>query len=147
MIALIKLNVKKVHIVVPNQMLKCREIEDFSDYWELAQAEERVEYHTSLNFTHEQGHLILIDEADMMLLRDPKSSAEMLSRSNVVGFSSSLNNTRYKEMEENVLKDLHFTSYSFNPNLVQVSATTSFDRTIDIEAGEPLVQFISAELM
>ena len=53
--------------------------------------EAKVEYHDSLDFEHRPGQLILIDEADFMLLGDPQGSYDKLADSNVIAFSSSLN--------------------------------------------------------
>ena len=50
-----------------------------------------MEYHDSLDFEHRPGQLILIDEADFMLLGDPQGSYDKLANSNVIAFSSSLN--------------------------------------------------------
>ena len=79
-----------MHFVVPNDMLKKRELEEFQDYWILSQLEDKVEYHDNLDFEHHLGQLIFIDEADFMLLVDPQGSYDKLAQSNVIAFSSSL---------------------------------------------------------
>ena len=42
--------IKKVHIVIPNSSLKCRDCADFADFFANNKMSDRVEYHESLDF-------------------------------------------------------------------------------------------------
>ena len=52
-------------------MLCEREKQEFEDYWILSGMQEKVSYHSNLNFAKSDGDLILIDEADFFILDDP----------------------------------------------------------------------------
>ena len=106
LIGLLSLGLPRVHFVLPNKMLMQRELQEFGDYWRLSQSEDRVAYHCAFDFQHEPGELIIIDEADFLVLKNPGSVAEFLGETNVIGFSSSLNETKHRDMEATVLRDL-----------------------------------------
>ena len=48
-----------------------RDKKEFSDYWLLSGFDERIEYHTSLDFECNNREIVIIDEADHLMLREP----------------------------------------------------------------------------
>jgi hypothetical protein len=49
-----------------------RDQAEFRDYWVLNDLEGMVFYHVGLDFECKQGEAIVIDEADELILSDPK---------------------------------------------------------------------------
>ena len=69
-------------------------------------------YHSSLDFEKHPNDLIFVDEADLLFLDDPDQTKSKLAKARTVGFSSSLNETRFFKIEQEVLKDLGFISFT-----------------------------------
>ena len=62
-------------------MLLQREKEDFKNYWEsVEQGAARVKYHTDLDFAPGEKDLVLVDEADMLLLADIDGFFEFVAK-------------------------------------------------------------------
>ena len=58
--------------------------------------QDRVTYHTGLDFKKEEGDLVLIDEVDFFALNDPEETNKLLGMTNTVGFSATVSNTKFE---------------------------------------------------
>lgn len=63
--------VDRIHIVYENKHLMERDFNDFKFFWDLLGAAEAVKYHVGLDFAPESNSLIIFDEADAFIFRDP----------------------------------------------------------------------------
>ena len=71
LIALLGGDTETVHFVVPSEVLLEREKMDFRCFWDCVdKGQERVKYYSSLQFTPKPKDLVIVDEADMLLLED-----------------------------------------------------------------------------
>ena len=62
----------KVHIVFDNGHLLNRDRVDFEDYWLLlSYCDDRIEYHTGFDFKVGLNELVIVDEADALMFKDP----------------------------------------------------------------------------
>ena len=61
-----------VHYVVPNSALLKRDRNDFEDYFALGKHQKWIHYHERIDFTPKQNSVVLIDEADVLIFKDPK---------------------------------------------------------------------------
>ena len=48
-----------------------RDKEEFNDYWAKSNNGQKVEYHTNFDFKMEDGEIIISDEADHLMFKDP----------------------------------------------------------------------------
>ena len=62
---------RQVHILVPSGALLRRDIKEFDDYWVLAGLEKVIKYHEKLDFKPAEKDLVIVDEADKLVLDDP----------------------------------------------------------------------------
>lgn len=62
---------KKVHLVFDSKHLMERHKRDFQCWLKLLNLEYMVEFHCSLDFECQLGDIILVDEADEIILSDP----------------------------------------------------------------------------
>ena len=68
---LIEWGYSKVHIVLPTVALMNRDKEEFNDYWAKSNNGQKVEYHTNFGFEIKEGEIIISDEADHLMFKDP----------------------------------------------------------------------------
>ena len=68
---LIERGYSKVHIVLPTVALMNRDKEEFNDYWAKSNNGQKVEYHTNFEFEIKVGEIIISDEADHLMFKDP----------------------------------------------------------------------------
>ena len=62
----------KVHMVFDNGHLLNRDRVDFEDYWLLlSYCDDRIEYHTGFDFKVGLNELVIVDEADALMFKDP----------------------------------------------------------------------------
>ena len=59
------------HIVLPTVALMYRDKEEFNDYWAKSDNVQKVEYHTNFGFEIKEGEVIISDEADHLMFKDP----------------------------------------------------------------------------
>jgi len=62
---------QSVHFVFPSEYLLKRDKTIFQDLWKLNQLEERVSYHVGIPFHKNPGDLLIYDESDDLLFRNP----------------------------------------------------------------------------
>ena len=54
----------KVHLVFPNESLMMRDSEEFTEFWLLSSNEDKVQYHSSVEFEMKDKEIAIFDEAD-----------------------------------------------------------------------------------
>ena len=64
-----------IHYVVPNPALLKRDRDDFADYFSLGKFQKQISYHEQLDFTPKKNSIVLVDEVDVLIFKDPKKFA------------------------------------------------------------------------
>jgi hypothetical protein len=101
--------VTKVHLVFDSKHLLERDKSDFEAYWVLlGYNESQVEYHLGCNFKSADGDLVIIDEADAIMFKDPIMFNEDINGCLVLGFTATPDNFNDKGAESRVLGLLKF---------------------------------------
>ena len=82
--------VTKVHFIFSGKHLMERDVIDFESYWLLLDYDEsKVECHVGLdNWKPAQGELLIIDEIDHIIFRDPIAFSEFVDGCLVIGFTA-----------------------------------------------------------
>jgi hypothetical protein len=105
---LLWLNCSKVHILVPNLALLKRDSTEFKDYYALAGVEERVEYHSGLDFKLSKTEVLIVDEADYFALQDPTAFECLISNSRCLGLSATATEYRPGSIDTEIFAALNF---------------------------------------
>jgi hypothetical protein len=85
--------VAKVHLVFESKHLMERDIKDFEAYWMLLDYDiAQVEYHLGCDFKPAYGELIIVDEADAIMFKDPIKFNELIDGCLVLGFTATPDN-------------------------------------------------------
>ena len=82
--------ISKVTFVIPNEALLERDVAEFAGFWGSLQ-KNRVEFSLEMPWATSPDHLVLVDEADMLMFGNPKEFFTAIKRSHhCICFSSSL---------------------------------------------------------
>ena len=63
---------------------------EFKDYWEISGNNDKIEYHYNLDFKLQTGEIVIVDEADFLMLRKPFQFKDALSKAPTICFTSTL---------------------------------------------------------
>ena len=107
---------KSVHFVIPNAGLKKRDMDDFDDYWELSKYASKVTYHDSIDFKPRQNSVVLIDEADVLIFKDPRKFRDFVTKSPTVCFTATPPNDSVGRLENVIYGQMGMRQFSFWPS-------------------------------
>ena len=101
--------VAKVRLVFESKHLMERDKSDFEAYWLLLNYDEgRVQYHLGCDFKPAEGELVIIDEIDAIMFKNPVNFNEVMSSCLVLGFTATPDNFKADGAENRVLSLLKF---------------------------------------
>ena len=107
--------VTKVHIVFSNKHLMGRDTVDFEYYWLLLGYDKsKVEFHVGFdNWKPVYGELLIIDEIDNIIFRDPITFSEFVDGCLVIGFTATPDDFNHVGAERNTLSLLNVKRFSY----------------------------------
>jgi superfamily II DNA helicase RecQ len=134
----------KVHMVFENQHLLDRDKADFADILEmLGYDETRFEYHTDLNFVCLPGELVIIDEADCFMFKDPSAFKLFATEACCLCFTATPDNQDPNGIEARVITALEFKRFNYSQAGADVvNVSLEVDETVQCETLEEKAQFI-----
>jgi hypothetical protein len=104
-----------------------------------------VFYHVGIDFSFESTDLLLVDESDSIILRDPLAFNTLLTRCRCICLTATPDDNNYKGAEKQVLKALGLIKYEHGfPK--ELAAPAVINETKDIEGDEALLNFIKERL-
>ena len=101
--------------VVPNPGLKKRDSAEFRSYWDLGGYTEKVEYHSDIDFIPKKNGVVLIDEADVLIFRDPKKFSAFFKKARVICFTASPPAGGKQSLESDIYSQLGLKSFAYLP--------------------------------
>ena len=93
----------KVHLVFDSKHFKERDEREFSDWWELNGISGSVEYHIGLDFDSKPTDIILIDEADEVILSDHAKFEKKVKSSRCICLTATPDNENKNGVERETL--------------------------------------------
>ena len=67
-----------------------RDASEFKDYWEISGNNHKIEYHYDLEFKLQTNEIVIVDEADFLMLRKPFQFKDALSKAPTICFTSTI---------------------------------------------------------
>lgn len=108
-LALMSGAVAKVHIVFTSKHLMDRDVQAFENYWLLLGYDEsQVEYHLGCDFVPAEGELVIIDEIDVPMFKDPIKFNQTIGNCLVLGFTATPDNFDSTGAENQIINLLKF---------------------------------------
>lgn len=87
---------------------------DFRAYWLLLDYnEQQLEYHLGCAFVPNDGDLIVVDEIDALMFKDPIKFKDSISNCLVIGFTATPGNANPISAESRVVSLLKFQTYHY----------------------------------
>jgi hypothetical protein len=99
--------------VVPNPGLKERDRGEFTSYWDLGGYTDRVEYHSDIDFVPRKNGVVLIDEADFLIYRDPKKFSAFIKKARAICFTASPPVGGNQSLESTIYAQLGLKSFAY----------------------------------
>ena len=90
---------RQVHILIPSGALLRRDIKEFDDYWVLAGLEKVIKYHEKFDFKPAGKDLVIVDEADKLVLDDPSKFRTVTAGCSYICLTASLPDTNQGKLE------------------------------------------------
>ena len=103
--------VPKVHMVFSTERLLKRDKAGFHQFWLLSGVSEKVAYHVGTDFSFESTDLLLVDESDSIIFKDPMAFNALLTRCRCICLTATPDDNNHKGAERQVLKALGLTKY------------------------------------
>jgi len=104
----LRCSIKKIHLVYLNEVLKRKDAEDFQDLWAMMPNAERVEYHSSIDFTPGPNSVVILDESDQYTFNDPVAFLKFARKSKCIGLTATCTDDQIGGLERNVLTKMDF---------------------------------------
>lgn len=124
LILLLSGSTTKVYMVFDSEYLMKRDQKEFRDLWVSTGLEQSVEYHVGLDFACKSGDVILIDEADELILSDPSKFYAKTKQNKCICLTATPDNDDKQGVEREVLKLLGFSMFDGQPSLPLDAAGT-----------------------
>lgn len=105
-----------VHIVIPIGALLNRDKSQFKHYWTVSNTTERVHYHQSFDFSVRKNDVILVDEADYLIFKNPEAFYRSASQAPTISMTASKPSDMIDSLEDTVLDHLKMQSYAYEPH-------------------------------
>jgi hypothetical protein len=77
-------------------------------YWELASLQEKVQFHSDMNFGCSDKELVIMDEADLLLYSNPLSFFSRLDEYQIICFTATIGDYKIEKQENEILKEHQF---------------------------------------
>ena len=103
--------VPKVHMVFTTERLLKRDKAEFHQFWLLSGVSEKVAYHVGTDFSFESADLLLVDESDSLIFKDPVAFNVLLTRCRCICLTATPDDNNHKGAERQVLKALNLIKY------------------------------------
>lgn len=134
----------KVHLVFDSLHLMKRDQKEFSDWYTFNQLDSKVEFHAGLDFECQPGDIILIDEADELILDDPVKFVAKIKQHRCICLTATPDNDDSQGVEREVLKFVGFSIFNgqATDHATLVSEQKPMSETLPYAADSELVSFI-----
>ncbi len=84
---------------------------EFNQFWLLSGVSDRVLYHVGTNFLFESTDLLLVDESDSIIFKDPVVFNALLTKCRCICLTATPDDNNHKGAERHVLKALGLIKY------------------------------------
>lgn len=98
----------KVHLVCDTEHFMKRDQREFADWWKMHGLIANVEYHIGLNFETKPGDVILIDEADQVILSNHSQFEKKVKSNRCICMTATPDNENKRGVEREILNSSGF---------------------------------------
>lgn len=124
-----------------------RDQREFESWWTLNALGSSTVYHTGLDFEYQVGEIILIDEADELILSNPTKFSTKFSNNHCICLTATPDNADKDGVEREVISFLGFKIFNGTPDFVNTVPGMGICKTIDFDScSDELVWFIQEQL-
>ena len=138
--------IKRVHIVYVNDVLKKKDEEDFKDLWAVMPHGDRVQYHSDLDFTSGSNSVVLVDENDEYMFKNPTAFVRFARKSICICLTATPADDATGGLERSVLKAMGFKIFENLVDGVKLDVVNPMFERISCSSEDMLIGFIEQEI-
>jgi hypothetical protein len=135
-----------VHMVFPNEYLMNRDKKDFEIYWKLRSMEDRVVYHSNLDFMCGPADIMICDEADAFIFSDPTKFQAFILDKMCICLTATLGSADSRGVEQKVITAMEFTTFISDAVVKEAAPSIRNSLSLKVSSDEELLHHIRAEL-
>jgi hypothetical protein len=99
-------------------------------------------YHSDFNFVRQEGDIIISDEADYLMFKDPRAFHAVATKYPMISMTASRPITTSESIEETVFKDMGMKTFVYNQGHV---VKYDFDRVLSPMKNDEFTKFLELE--
>jgi hypothetical protein len=100
-------------MVFSSKRLMGRNLEEYAYFWRLAGLTDKVSYRVGLAFERCDSSMLVIDESDDLLFKDPLQFKAMMSTSRCICLTATADDNNRKGAEKQAIKDAGLTRFEY----------------------------------
>jgi len=109
-----------------------RDLEEYTYFWKLAGLTDKVSYRVGLLFDRSDSSMLIIDESDNLLFRDPLQFKAMMATSRCICLTATADDNNRKGAEKQAIKDAGLTRFDYGYS-AELSAPATINEVVALK--------------
>jgi hypothetical protein len=134
-----------IYMVFSSKRLMLRDLQEYTYFWDLAGLTDKVSYEVGLAFERSDSSMLVIDESDNLLFKDPLAFKTMMATSRCICLTATADDNNRKGAEKTAIKGTGLVrfDYGYPPELV---TPASIDEVIAFADNTTFLTFLQEKL-
>jgi hypothetical protein len=121
-----------IYMVFSSKRLMDRDLEEYTYFWKLAGLTDKVSYRVGLLFDRSDSSMLIIDESDNLLFRDPLQFKAMMATSRCICLTATADDNNRKGAEKQAIKDAGLTRFDYGYS-AELSAPATINEVVALK--------------
>jgi hypothetical protein len=100
-------------MIFSSERLMSRDLEEYAYFWKLAGLTDKVSYRVGLIFERGDSSMLIIDESDNLLFRNPLQFKTMMATSRCICLTATADDNNRKGAEKQAIKDAGLARFEY----------------------------------
>jgi hypothetical protein len=128
-------------MVFSSERLMNRDLEEYAYFWRLAGLTDKVSYRVGLTFDRSDSSMLVIDESDNLLFRDPLQFKAMMTTSRCICLTATADDNNRKGAEKQAIKDTGLTRFDYGYS-TELTAPANIDEVVALKDNAATLTFL-----
>jgi len=130
-----------IYMVFSSERLMNRDLEEYAYFWKLAGLTDKVSYRVGLTFDRNNSSMLIIDESDNLLFRDPLQFKTMMVTSRCICLTATADDNNRKGAEKQAIKDTGLTRFDYGYS-AELTVPATIDEVVVLKDNVAALAFI-----
>jgi len=133
--------VSHIYMIFSSERLMSRDLEEYAYFWKLAGLTDKVSYRVGLIFERGDSSMLIIDESDNLLFRNPLQFKTMMATSRCICLTATADDNNRKGAEKQAIKDTGLTRFDYGYS-AELTAPATIDEVVVLKDNVAALAFI-----